>query len=450
MKIMERRTYPRITTSFLIRISPDIIGKTVDINEAGVGFILERPLSLSKPKVKIEFFENGCLESEAKVIWNKHLHKENRFRYGINFTELKKENLDLLREILIKINIKEIIDKINDDIKKQKILNFWLKDFKRYMNEFASLSMEVKNRQTSLSNGSDKLKKITNDILQKGDNLDQFLCDTIISKKTKKIFRSLCGLWAYQGKIVKRAFEKPKGYPGDYQLIEAIYNNKSISDDIGYCSDEYFLKNKYAIAVRNRKDTMKQLIVNYIYNNPSLNINILNIACGSCREIKEIFSSDVRDINKKICFTLVDQDEEALNFSKEILEFYGSENLRFKFLQHNILYYAKEEQKYAEILGKQDMIYSIGLADYLPDRILKKLISFCFRLLRPKGSLILAHKDITMHRPVATDWWCDWTFYSRDEKNLLDLIRNCEISNFNIKIEREKSNVILFLTITKQ
>ena len=194
---------------------------------------------------------------------------------------------------------------------------------------------------------------------------------------------------------------------------------------------------------------MKEMLIDYIYEKPSPDIDILNIGCGSCREIAETLS-DGRKPVKKVHFNLVDQDEEALLFSEKALKLTKSDHSTFKFFPHNILDYLRKEQKYLDILGKQDLVYSIGVTDYLPDRMLKKLISFCLKLLKPKGTLVLAHKDREAYKPVASDWWCDWTFYPRDEKKILKMLSECETSGFDLKTEREKSNIIMFFTLTKK
>jgi hypothetical protein len=122
-------------------------------------------------------------------------------------------------------------------------------------------------------------------------------------------------------------------------------------------------------------------------------------------------------------------------------------NIKFDFLRENILNLAKNENN-KNILRGQNLIYSIGLADYLPDRVLKNLMQFCIELLDSGGKFIITHKDIERCHPVSPDWFCDWSFYSRNEGNLVSLVKSIGISEFDIEtIVREKSQRILFLII---
>ncbi|RJP29200.1 MAG: hypothetical protein C4533_05215 [Candidatus Omnitrophota bacterium] len=444
----EKRIFPRIDAELPIQISPEFIGTTVDLSEVGFKFILQKPLLLTRAKAKIKLSAEEYIDTEFKVIWNKHLLSDGKFTYGACFIRLKEKDLENLRTILIKNSLKSLLNKVGDKKTQDLISNFWNVDFKDYMNKLVKMAQ-------SLEQGEDKEKiykeivTINDNIVQKGDELENQLNNKILIKKVKKAFREICGPWVYKAEIVKHAFEKPRGYPGDYKLIEIIYDNKPLSSALGYCYDKYLLSNAYAVAVRNRENEMGKILRDFIIKEVHLpKIRILNIACGSCREIKEVLSDSKLLLKNNVSFSLVDQDEEALKFSEESLNEVVNK-VPLHFFQHNVLDYINQNSKYSEILGKYDLIYSIGLADYLPDRVLKNLISFCFNLLNSKGRLIIAHKDVSKYKPLPPDWWCDWSFYPREENHLLNLIVKSEIDGFDIKISREPSNIILFITIQK-
>jgi hypothetical protein len=63
--------------------------------------------------------------------------------------------------------------------------------------------------------------------------------------------------------------------------------------------------------------------------------------------------------------------------------------------------------------------------------------------------LIVAHKDIDRCNPAPPDWFCDWHFYSRSEKDLVNLVKDSLIDGYKINLDREKSNKIIFLVINK-
>lgn len=268
-------------------------------------------------------------------------------------------------------------------------------------------------------------------------------------KQIKQLFREVVGDLIYKSEVVSRAYQKPRGYPGDYKMLEIIYDNQPFCKDVKdfrFYVDKYFLNSEYAVSVRNRKDKMRDLLSQFIKNANSDSIRVLNLACGSCREIREMLTDNALLSGKTLFFSCVDHDEEALEFSRQSLR-NTKKNIKFDFLKENVLDIIRDD---SSLLGKYDFVYSIGLIDYLPDIALKQLVTFCYKLLSNDGIFIITHKDIDIYKPLAPNWFCDWNFYSRNEKDLINLIHSLRISNFELEVEREESKRILFIILRKK
>lgn len=463
-KSPERRSSPRFTVHLPVKvrvedleknISTSIKGKIVNLNESGTDIILESPLNGSlRLSLSIESTYDVLNRAiPVELVWAAPKIKEREFLYGFKFLKLDVEQLFTLRKLLylndnfIIEQANRIIRLISDQAIAEKMRRFFTKDLKNYLEELVSLERQIHQKGPTKS-GQNKLNMLNDEILKKADELEGIVGSSIILREIKRRFRLMVGGFAYQSMIVKRANDKLLGYPGDYELLEAIYNNQAVSEKIGHYFDKSFLSNKYAVAVRNRKEKMKVILSEFISRLSSPSVRILNLACGSCREIKELLSSS--GVHKKrIIFEFVDQDGDALEFAKDSL---GKlpRNIEIKFSKENILDIVNKPSYYSGLIGKQDMVYSIGLADYLPDRILKKLIRFCFGLLLPGGRLIITHKDMDKYKPLDPDWFCDWTFIPRNRKRLSNLIKDSGIDNFSIAIERDNSKIILFTIIGRQ
>lgn len=436
-------------------ISTSVNGETANLGESGVDVILESPLAGS-PRLSLNMgtpFDALNREIPVELVWTAPKIKEGRFSYGLRFLKLNWEQLLSLKTLLY-LDADFILEQANHIIKltvdpaiTEKVRGFFTENLKNYLEELVSLEKEIYQKgPTNL--GQEKLNRLNDEILKKGDELERIVGNSIILREIKRRFRLMVGGFAYQSVIVKRANDKPLGYPGDYELLEAIYNNQGVSEKIGHYFDKSFLSNKYAVAVRNRKEKMKIILKEFITSSSSTGVRILNLACGSCREIKELLSS--LDVHKKrIIFECVDQDGDALEFVKDSLGKLPG-NIEIKFSKQNILDIVNKPSYYSGLIGKQDLVYSIGLADYLPDRILKKLIRFCFGLLHSGGRLIITHKDIDEYRPLDPDWFCDWTFIPRNREKLFNLIRDSGIDNSSIALERDNSKIILFTILGKR
>jgi len=434
--------------------SISIKGESVNINESGVDVALERPLNDLRVFYLTMVSKLSALNKDIPVelVWRASNIRKRKFLYGFKFLKLDREQLISLREFLY-LNDNFVIGQANYIVKlitdpaiERKVRRFFIKDIKNYLEELASLEKEIYQKGPT-DIGQVKLSRLNGEILKKGEGLEETISNSIVLREIKRRFRILVGGFAYQSFIVKRATDKPLGYPGDYELLEAIYDNRLLSERMGLYFDKSFLDNNYAVAVRNRKDKMKVILSEFINSSALSIVKILNLACGSCREIKELLSGPVLRKNR-IVFECVDQDENALEFAKGAL---GKQlgNIDIKFYRENILEMLDKPSYYDGLIGKQDLIYSIGLADYLPDRILKRLIFFCFKLLRPGGRLIITHKDIDKYKPLEPDWFCNWTFIPRNREKLANLIRDSGIEDFSVAIERDGSQIIIFLIITR-
>jgi len=237
---------------------------------------------------------------------------------------------------------------------------------------------------------------------------------------------------------MKRALEKPRGYPGDYQMLEYIYNGESISKNIGHYFDRGFLDSDLVRSVVNRKNMTKEYIKSMVKAEHGL--RILNLASGSCREIREMLDEGLKT---GFSLTCLDQDEEAIAFSQNALK----NAINVSFLKDDILSITKDEKK--ALLNDKDLIYSIGLIDYLPDRILKKIIKSIYDNLKPGAILLLSHKDHGVYTPMQEDWLSDWKFVPRDEKKMVSLLNDIGIGNERIEILRENLNNIFLLQIKR-
>jgi extracellular factor (EF) 3-hydroxypalmitic acid methyl ester biosynthesis protein len=106
--------------------------------------------------------------------------------------------------------------------------------------------------------------------------------------------------------------------------------------------------------------------------------------------------------------------------------------------------------KYAQANTKFDCVYSLGLFDYLSDRVASRLLAWFWSLLNPRGSLLIDnfHPD-TMGRAwmeAVMDWWLTY----RTEVQLRELgagIPNEEIGQ--VQVHRDGSGVIVYLEMQK-
>ena len=147
----------------------------------------------------------------------------------------------------------------------------------------------------------------------------------------------------------------------------------------------------------------------------------------------------------------VDQDQEALIYAQSRIKNIPL-NIKIEFRQGDILNYVRRPEEHSKELGKFNFIYSIGLADYLPDKLLRNMLLFSWKILEQKGLVTYAFKieDKDPFAPIPPKWLCDWVFVPRSVVDAEMLFKSGISGNYSIEKEDwEKLGRIVFLTAKK-
>lgn len=447
---IDRRSAPRISYHSNINVCKDVHGNLLNISPNGLAFVTKNRLTKGL-KITVEIsLPPRKLNLDLEIKWCKESIDEN-FICGAVLVASEAE-INLIRKVMVITEFRSVLRKVKNKDHRKYICRF-AKHIKFYISGLFDLITNVESKNISEKDILGRLAELTNSIVVEGDHLSNQLSDRLLMSAIKKEFRILVSPWAYKSLIVKRSYDKPRGYPGDYRVMEAIYNKNIISpkaDNLGRYFDEYFLNNPYAEAVRNRKDVLREYLRTFISSRT--NVRILNIACGSCREVRELLS----DINmvtslvgKKVLISCLDWDDEALEFSKAELCKINASSVELEFVKEDIFQIFKNRDFFQKH-GKYDLIYSIGLADYLPDRVIKKIVESSFNNLNVKGTLLLAHKDkeIRFSR-LPPEWFCDWEFILRNQEEFIKLVASATREAFDLSIQRDATGDVFFTEIMR-
>ncbi len=371
--------------------------------------------------------------------------------YGLKFLDLDSdEKTDLRRrflldETLLMAHAASVVKKTDDLQIKQEIRGFFLIDLKMALESFIVIDKMVATNEDDREI-NEKCRETLDKLAAAGDRLELSVNDASLTKAVKQRVRFLIGQFIYQSTVFRRGFEKPRGYPGDYMMLEIVYNDDEVSEGIGKYIDRYGLDVPYSIAIRLRKDKMKEILYDFINNSTEDKLNILNLASGACRDIREMFDRPIK-YKGKVNLMCIDQDEVAIEYAHKKISEIDTGNIDINLIQGNIL---RLESLEIGADNSLDMVYSIGIADYLQDRMLDKIFKNCYKKLKPGGKLVIAYKDRERHKPVSLNWYGDWCFVPRNEEEFTGLI-NAAMGreNISVSIERESSGVIFFAEITK-
>lgn len=383
--------------------------RALDISDKGICIQTDYPLAPNH----MLWFDDGVEHKAGLVKWCKQF--DNDFRVGVELDGKHVIPLDQATEAFIK-QIEEIEKRCSDPEE----------------------------------NPDELLKAITKaitEVLYACEIYEQEVKDKDIIRDTSIRFHEKTNHILSKSYLINRARTWPQGYQGDYKMLESIYRNTPLSEGIGYYLDLYSLNTPLAIAVRNRIKKLEDILRDEILKRQKP--SILNIACGSCREVFEL-APVIENSGAKI--TCIDLDNDALSFASNRLSYTNISTItsnQVNLRKYNALRIFDHELNMSEF-AKQDIIYSVGFFDYLPSDFLSTMFGALYNLLNPGGKLIASFKDASRYKHQAYHWTVDWDgFLQRNEDDFRSILSEAKIPDSAITKMREDSGVIVFYLITK-
>ena len=260
--------------------------------------------------------------------------------------------------------------------------------------------------------------------------------------KLKRIFIKRIRELFLKGAYNEWSLRKPFGYAGDFKIIDDIYQNNPTTNGFIRLFDNYFLMSAISEAVRNRKEDLKKLIINFVNNNQDRDLNIMDLASGPCRELKEILSTN-SSIRKNVNFDCYDNDERAIEYAKALLNNHSNIN----FIKQNAIRVAFRKDIYSIIDKRYDFIYATGLFDYFSERVGIALIRNLRKLLNLGGILAISTVRDKYSNPSVhyMEWVGDWSLVYRDEGEFKKIFLEAGFKERELQIKYEQQGIMQYI-----
>jgi extracellular factor (EF) 3-hydroxypalmitic acid methyl ester biosynthesis protein len=254
----------------------------------------------------------------------------------------------------------------------------------------------------------------------------------------------------------RRAFEKPLGYPGDYEIMNSLYHRTKEGNNLwerlmSSCLNEHM---EGPQAVRNRARYLESKIAQTVAkNSDQKTIRILSLACGPCEEIQRFFRAESGERKAAIHFYLLDQEEQALAYAQKCLYPLTSQvssekgRVTFDFLQQGVKHLLKNSELVSSY-PKMNLIYSAGLFDYLPAPIAKQLTKVLLSMLSEEGLLVIGNFNQYYPAKFLIQYISDWFLIHRSSEELLNFLPD-DSWHSHATVEQEDTGSTLFLNARK-
>lgn len=261
--------------------------------------------------------------------------------------------------------------------------------------------------------------------------------------KMKKLFLKHLRKDFLYGDYIRWSLEKPYGYAGDFKIIDDIYRNAPRTEGFDRLYDNYFQMSSISVAVRNRKEDFKKQVLENIRNKSNQAVKIMDLACGPCEEVVDIFTSPTQTDLSRVEYHCYDNDENAIEFSRRRL--LGVRQVEF--FKENAVRLALKKDVSSFIPHRYDVIYSTGLFDYFDYRICVRLVQNLKKLLKPDGLLAISDVRDKFSNPSVhfMEWVGDWNLVYRDDENFRQVFFEAGFKKENLSIGYEQQGILQYI-----
>jgi extracellular factor (EF) 3-hydroxypalmitic acid methyl ester biosynthesis protein len=446
-----------------VQISFDGIPVEVrNISDTGMAFVCTRNFDISKEGILLmQLSDNRKIEMRGRIIWNRT--EGDRTIYGMHFNNhyLPEGILEALDQVTaIREELSQSTAAFNNLDPEFKRLTFeigiFLGNTKRELGKLEDTitvySEGIRNsyREVVSSTLEPAFVSQLKDYSRKIDAIFSKVHDKKLRKIHAEFFRSQLGDYYTQNPFIGRALRKPRGYAGDYEMMNQIYRDKSEGRTFfEMMMHRYGISESSSLSVQYRRN----YFVNKIFklSEGRSKFKIASLACGPAKEVIDFLQQVPVNEADRFEFFLLDQDIEALlnakrNIFDQILKRDLQCTVHFLPISVKMILELTPETRALSDVGF-DFIYTAGLYDYLTQPVAKLLTRNALRWIKPGGDLIIGNFHPYNPTKSISELVADWKLIHRNEDEMTDLIHGESITSFNL--HKDNEGIDLFLEVKK-
>ncbi|MDP6962981.1 MAG: class I SAM-dependent methyltransferase [Planctomycetota bacterium] len=287
-------------------------------------------------------------------------------------------------------------------------------------------------------------------------HLDELSSDFSADTKEKALSFSQALLMRelIHGEVQRRAYEKPQGYAGDFRMMELIQANHLEGDSLFQRFLLFFAQQmSLGQTVRARSKVAFDAVTDVA--NLGRPCKIVSLASGPAMELRK-FLQEVDAIEHKMDVYLIDQDEDALRNCLNALNKICAERGDNPQIEFHCLHFSlrqviapkkgAEAQLVNEVLMGADLVYSMGLFDYLPQKFGRRTAAELFELVRPGGKVLIGNLVRSADSSWLIEYASAWHLIYRDYDSMRDMAQNLDAE---VDVIADETGRCLFLQALK-
>ena len=227
--------------------------------------------------------------------------------------------------------------------------------------------------------------------------------------------------------------------------FEHIYDNRPQgSFVIGRYVDRALLNLTAVKSTRQRKEDIKEVLWNEIYNNKfrKNKTKVLDLASGGARYIREFMQEHRDGLVESVC---IDRDRLCVQMGRSLSEKEGLENIRF--IRGNVFRLNHLNRLSSQLFWKPNVVIASGFFLYFNNDAVEKMIREIYQFINDNDMLIFSsYEHLTtkklMRKAMSTSDGKEWILYYRKPEYWRNLLHLTGFKEIYIKRDQWKMNNI--------
>ena len=247
-----------------------------------------------------------------------------------------------------------------------------------------------------------------------------------------------------------RAYMKPLGFAGDYEMVNMMLEQSRITPPSIYARiiDSYHVNASAPAAHRGRITMIEERLMQEaerVITEEERIFSVINVGCGPALEIQRYIRNN--PLANQTSINLIDFNEETIEYAKLKINDAIQESKHkpvTSFIQKSIDDLLREaHEKDNANVRSYDMVYCAGLFDYFSNQICKRLVQLFYSWLRPGGLLTVTNVDPSNPVRYQMEYLLEWNLVYRNEAEMKKLAPE----NSNFSMAKDETGVNIFLDI---
>lgn len=250
------------------------------------------------------------------------------------------------------------------------------------------------------------------------------------------------------GPLQRHAREKPRGYAGDFEMLERISAQTLSSGVVPGAFDQFFQNQAAPRAVRNRNVLIADKIVHAVRQRASdRQIKIISVGSGPAADVRRAVGELAQPELQKLNILLLDIDPHALEFAQvQLVDQLPAGALA----THRVnLFRIPRQQQVVQLLDGGDLIICAGILDYLTQHDAAALLAVLWSGLRRDGELLAFNFSPANPSRAYMEWFGNWYLNYRTQDQMRELGQRVVGRDRGFVVDAEDELTNLFIAMTK-